>query len=138
MTAGIFLINVLSRRPLEDTTRDRELLEKCLELFEVMEKRGHTESILLCVLAPPGLTGSYSSSSSIIGGIIRDPNFDPLGPNAGRGEGGRSNLVVNAKKSRQHPIPTDAASSDSSGPSSAGATGGEMGFDCVGLDMTFI
>lgn len=54
MTTCTFLVNVLSQRPLEDTAQDGELLKKCLELFEVVEKRGHMASVLLCVRVPPG------------------------------------------------------------------------------------
>ena len=136
ITTGTFLINVLSQRPLEDTTRDRELLEKCLELFELMEKRGHSASMLLYVRAPPGSTRPYPPSSSVIAGVIRDPDFDPL-PDGGLGEGGRSNLVVNTKKSKQRSNPETATSSESSRPSSADVIGGDIGFD-FGLDVTFI
>jgi len=94
--ACTFLINVLSQRPLEDTTQDKELLEKCLELFQVMEKRCHMASVLLYVRATPGPTSAHSSSSAIIGGIVREPNFNPLGPYAKRGEGGKG-WVVNAE-----------------------------------------
>jgi hypothetical protein len=92
---------VLSQRPLENTTQDRELLEKCLELFEVMEKRCHIASILLYVLVTLGSTGAYPSPSAVIGGIFREPNFNPLGPYAKRGEGGKG-WVVNAGKYEYH------------------------------------
>ena len=121
---------------MEDTTQDRELLEKCLELFEIMEKRCHTASIVLYVRSPPGSTGSYSFPSSIMGGIIREPNFNPLGPHAKRGEGGKG-WVVNASKPSLPSSPMNEMSSESSGPHVAGVTEGEMGFDYFGFDMTF-
>ena len=72
------------------------------------------------------------------GSIPADPNFSPPRPDAGGGEGGKTNLVVNAQEYRQYPAQTNSSSSYSSGPSSAGATGGETGLDYVGLDVTFI
>lgn len=98
MAACTFLINVLSQRPLQDTTQDRELLEKCLELFGIMEKRCHLARMLLYVVAIPGHTSADRTSSSIIGGIVSEPNFSPLGPHARRYEGSKS-WVVNASKS---------------------------------------
>ena len=112
---------MLSQRPLEDTTQDRELLEKCLELFEIMEKRCHTASVLLYVRALPVPASAYSSSSSIIGGIVREPNFNPLGPQARRDKGGKG-WVVNPSKPTQS--------------SSAGVTEGEVRLDS-GLDTKF-
>lgn len=135
MTACTFLINILSQRPLEDTTQDRELLEKCLKLFEIMEKRCHTASILSYARAIRGHTGAHSSSSHIIGGMVREPNFSPLGPHARRCEGGR-NWVVNVGRSATS-SPTNTTSGKSSGISSVG-TESEMGFDYFEQDITFI
>lgn len=134
--ACTFLINVLSQRPLEDTTQDRELLEKCLELFQVMEKRCHMASVLLYVRATQaGPTSVHSSFSAIIGGIVREPNFNPLGPYAKRGEDGRG-WVVNAENT-QSSTPTDVTNSEPSRSLGAGAAETEMGPD-YGLDITFV
>lgn len=132
--ACTFLINVLSQRPLEDTTQDRELLEKCLELFGIMEKRCHTASILLYVQALPGPTNAYSSTSSIIGGIVREPNFNPLGPHARRDKGGKG-WVVNASQPAQPSTSTNITGSAYRS-SSTGATEGDVGPD-RGSDTTF-
>ena len=108
-----------------------------MEMFEMMEKRCPTAGILLYVRVTPGPTGAYPSPSSIIGGIVREPNFHPLGPHAKRGEGGKG-WVVNAKKQTQPSTPTDATSSEPSRSSSADATEREMELNDFGLDVTFI
>ena len=128
---------MLSRRPLEDTTQDKELLEKCLELFEVMEGRCHTASILLYVRAPPRRTGAYSPTSSIIGGFIREPSFDLPGPYAKRGEGGKG-WVVSSSKPTQRPAPTSFGDGEFSRTSGACVVESETGLSYyVGLDMSF-
>jgi hypothetical protein len=93
VAACTFLINVLSQRPLEDTTQDRESLNKCLELFEIMEKKYHTASVLLYVGALHVHTSAHLTSSSIIAGIVREPDFNPLGPRAREREGGHGWVV---------------------------------------------
>jgi len=72
---------------------------------------------------------------AIIGGIVREPNFNPLGPYARRGEGGKG-WVVNAENA-QASTSTGVTNSESSRSLSAGAVETEMRLD-YGLDITFV
>ena len=82
-------------------------------------------------------TGSHSTSSTVIEGILHQPNFNPLGPHAGKGEGGKGR-VANANKSAHHSTPTNAPSSELPRHPSACVIEGDSGIEYyVGFDRAF-
>jgi len=128
---------MLSQRPLEDTAQDRELLEKCLELFEIIEWRCHTASVLAYVKPPAGSTRPHPTSSTVIDGILHPPNLNHPGPNTGKGEGGKG-LVVNASKSAHHSTPTSTTSSEPRRHPGACVIEGDTGIEYyIGFDRAF-
>ena len=97
----------------------------------------HGKHTIVRLSVPAGSTRSHSTSSTAIEGILRQPNFNPPGPHAGKGEGGKG-LVANASKSARNSTPTKAPSSEPPRHPSACVIEGDSGIEYyVGFDKAF-
>ena len=71
----------------------------------------HGKHTVVRLSAHSGSARSHSTSSTVIEGIIYQPNLKPPGPQAGKSEGGKGQ-AVNAGKSAHHSTPPNPPSSE--------------------------
>jgi len=97
----------------------------------------HGKPTIVRLSAPAGSTGSHSTSSAAIEGILHRPDSNLLPPYPGKGESGRG-LVVNASKSAHNSTPTSAPSSEPPRNRSTCVIEGDSGIEYyVGFDRAF-
>ena len=97
----------------------------------------HGKPDIVRLSTPVGSARSHSIYSTVIEGIIHQPNLNPSGPHTGKGEGGKGG-VVDASKSVHHSTPTNPPSSEHPIHPGACVIEGDSGIEYfVGFDRAF-